>query len=106
MTHYCAVAEARGRMPCGDQCDECRDHDRSVSGAHCPDCERPWSEHDLNGCRPALTDVHRAFLADLRVRPGIRTWEVTRAFIRRFELGARAAGRLLAQWSIEQWKEA
>ena len=18
--------------------------------AHCPDCERPWSEHDLNGC--------------------------------------------------------
>lgn len=50
MSHYCGVSEARGRMPCGNQCDECRDHERSLAGEHCPDCERPWAEHDLNGC--------------------------------------------------------
>lgn len=27
MSHYCAVSEARGRMPCGHQCDECYDHE-------------------------------------------------------------------------------
>lgn len=28
MSHYCAVAEARGKMPCGEQCDECRTYEQ------------------------------------------------------------------------------
>ena len=45
--HFCGVAEARGRMPCGDQCDECKAYELAEAAAEiCPDCL-------ANPCKPA-----------------------------------------------------
>ena len=34
MSHYCAVSEARSKMPCMDQCDECRDYELQQMGEY------------------------------------------------------------------------
>lgn len=42
MSHYCASAEAKGRMPCGHQCDECYEHEhqRAMTRDHITPAER------------------------------------------------------------------
>jgi hypothetical protein len=45
MSHYCAVSEARGRMPCMDQCDDCRDYEEKESAmTQAPSCNGSQQE--------------------------------------------------------------
>lgn len=49
MSHYCGVAEARGKMPCMAQCDECYKYEHKED-------EMPEEEMELDVICNALTD--------------------------------------------------
>jgi hypothetical protein len=60
MSHYCAVSEARGRMPCMDQCDDCRDYEEKESAmTQAPSCNGSQQESQKLQQQGDLAVLHR-----------------------------------------------
>ena len=74
MSHYCGAAEARGKMPCGNQCDECRIYEQGedemvMNEAQRAEFEvltRPLMKWLNENCHPHVTAIVEPTCAELQ----------------------------------------
>ena len=65
MSHYCGVAEARGKMPCMEQCDECAEYEKAEAG-DVDDYEPDYSEAERLIGREICQETRKYDLREMR----------------------------------------